>query len=114
MKREYVTVNETRISTDLARFVKPCNELWNKRSKMIQHIPGTEILHSKIWPNRGLKLIASLIQESFEVMSELEKCLVEDYARRAKTCNSPFRCIDSIGTIKRNEWIWAKQTWTRL
>uniref|UniRef100_A0A915ASB8 Glycosyltransferase family 92 protein n=2 Tax=Parascaris univalens TaxID=6257 RepID=A0A915ASB8_PARUN len=102
-KRGNITTNGTKTSRELARFIKPCEKLWSERQKRIRDIPGTEILHAKIWPNRGL-----------QVMNELEKCLVHDFRHRAETCNSLFKCIDAIQAVSRNEWVWAKQTWTLL
>uniref|UniRef100_A0A914S6N1 Uncharacterized protein n=1 Tax=Parascaris equorum TaxID=6256 RepID=A0A914S6N1_PAREQ len=55
-KRDNITTNGTKTSRELARFIKPCEKLWSERQKRIRDIPGTEILHAKIWPNRGLQV----------------------------------------------------------
>uniref|UniRef100_A0A0M3HT34 Glycosyltransferase family 92 protein n=1 Tax=Ascaris lumbricoides TaxID=6252 RepID=A0A0M3HT34_ASCLU len=59
-KRDNIATNGTKTSRELARFIKPCEKLWSDRQKRIRDIPGTEILHAKIWPNRGLQRDTSI------------------------------------------------------
>ena len=47
-------------------------------------------------------------------MREAEACHLQMLAIRDKTCPAHYKCTNSLQSIHKNEWIFAKNAWIVL
>lgn len=88
-----LTVSPRQSNHSLAPYVDTMNAGWRSR-----------------WNNASF--VDKIQNRGSQVMTELEMCLVEDFAQRDYICNSPYRCRDRIASIvDDNEWIYANESW---
>uniref|UniRef100_A0A914ZQI6 Glycosyltransferase family 92 protein n=1 Tax=Parascaris univalens TaxID=6257 RepID=A0A914ZQI6_PARUN len=72
-----------------------------RRLKMSKSTDALTLLN-RTWPNRGAL-----------VMEELENCMFTMMADE-NTCPAHYKCTNNLQNIRKDEWLYAKNTWTVL
>uniref|UniRef100_A0A0M3IGF0 Glycosyltransferase family 92 protein n=1 Tax=Ascaris lumbricoides TaxID=6252 RepID=A0A0M3IGF0_ASCLU len=72
-----------------------------QRLKMSKSTNALTLLN-RTWPNRGTL-----------VMEELENCMFTMMAEE-NTCPAHYKCTNNLENIRKDEWLYAKDTWTVL